>query len=360
MIAETKIDSRYFNWSVVKVTHLKDVYALTAEQLASILFLFGILAILVLAIISLQILKYVRSLRQITSYMERGREDLCWDYDRQISDYIIYREKDEISSLIESFQRLMDSLKEHEIQKYELQLAYTKSELKTMQAQINPHFIYNVIQCFATNALKDHNLKQYQMISSFGQMLHYAMVLEPFMVATEKEIEYVERYVSLQQMRFDRKLNMVYEIAPESSDFKIPKMSVQPLVENALNHGNLMKKDGSVIRIKTEFENEQYRLLVEDNGVAVADEAVKRIYNTINQLKKKLMNRDSTEGSSQELALEYSFKEDENHNHFIGIENVFSRLLLSFGRCDFKIYANNIGGTSVEFCVPMKEKVSGR
>ena len=69
--------------------------------------------------------------------------------------------------------------------------------------------------------------------SSFGQMLHYAMVLEPFMVATEKEIEYVERYVSLQQMRFDRKLNMVYEIAPESSDFKIPKMSVQPLVENA-------------------------------------------------------------------------------------------------------------------------------
>lgn len=161
-------------------------------------------------------------------------------------------------------------------------------------------------------------------------------------------------------MRFDRKLNMVYEIAPESSDFKIPKMSVQPLVENALNHGNLMKKDGSVIRIKTEFENEQYRLLVEDNGVAVADEAVKRIYNTINQLKKKLMNRDSTEGSSQELALEYSFKEDENHNHFIGIENVFSRLLLSFGSCDFKIYANNIGGTSVEFCVPMKEKVSGR
>ncbi len=92
----------------------------------------------------------------------------------------------------------------------------------------------------------------------------------------------------------------------------------------------------------------------------MADEAVKRIYNTINQLKKKLMNRDSTEGSSQELALEYSFKEDENHNHFIGIENVFSRLLLSFGRCDFKIYANNIGGTSVEFCVPMKEKVSGR
>lgn len=360
LIAETKIDSRYFNWSVVKVTHLKDVYALTAEQLASILFLFGILAILVLAIISLQILKYVRSLRQITSYMERGREDLCWGYDRQISDYIIYREKDEISSLIESFQRLMDSLKEHEIQKYELQLAYTKYELKTMQAQINPHFIYNVIQCFATNALKDHNLKQYQMISSFGQMLHYAMVLEPFMVATEKEIEYVERYVSLQQMRFDRKLNMVYEIAPESSDFKIPKMSVQPLVENALNHGNLMKKDGSVIRIKTEFENEQYRLLVEDNGVAVADEAVKRIYNTINQLKKKLMNRDSTEGSSQELALEYSFKEDENHNHFIGIENVFSRLLLSFGSCDFKIYANNIGGTSVEFCVPMKEKVSGR
>lgn len=360
LIAETKINSQYFDWSVIKVTHLKDVYALTAGQLISSVLLFGILAILVLAIISMQILKYVRSLRQITKYMENRREDLCWDYDRQISDYILYQEKDEISSLIDSFQRLMDSLKEHEIQKYELQLAYTKSELKTMQAQINPHFIYNIIQCFATNALKDHNLKQYRMISSFGQMLHYAMVLEPFMVATEKEIEYVDRYVSLQQMRFDRKLDMVYEIAPESSDFKIPKMSVQPLVENALNHGSMMKKNGSMIRIKTEFKNEHYCLLVEDNGIAVLDDTVQRIYDKINHLKKKLMSLDSTRGNSQEIALEYSFKEDENHNHFIGIENVFSRLLLSFGGCDFKIYANSIGGTSVEFRVPIKESASVR
>ena len=63
---------------------------------------------------------------------------------KKIGECIIYGENDEISSLIDSFEKLMDSLKEHAIQKYELKLAYTKAELRTMQAQINPHFIYNV------------------------------------------------------------------------------------------------------------------------------------------------------------------------------------------------------------------------
>lgn len=354
LLAETRIESNYFDWSVVKTASAQSIYALTTGQIISMLVLFTILSVLVLAIISMQILKYVSSLRQITDYMEQGREDPCWDYGQQISDYISYDENDEIRSLIRSFQRLMDSLQEHVIQRYELQLAYTKSELKTMQAQINPHFIYNVIQCFATNALKDHNLKQYQMITSFGQMLHYAMVLEPFMVTAEKEFEYAERYVELQKMRFDRQLSVVYEIGLSSSEFRIPKMTVQPLVENAIIHGNLMEKEEGMIRIKTDILEEQYHMTVEDNGVPVSEETVKRIYHNMDQLKKKLMNQVRSERNGQETVLEYSFKEDENHNHFIGLENVFSRLLLSFGACDFRIRANEMGGTSVEFAVPVR------
>lgn len=188
----------------------------------------------------------------------------------------------------------MDSLKEHSIQKYELKLAYTRSELKTMQAQINPHFIYNVIQCFATNALKNNNLKQYQMISSFGQMLHYAMVLEPSMVSVDKEIEYSRRYIALQQMRFEKQLAMVCEIDPASVDFKIPKMSIQPLIENSITHGNLMRKDGSVIKLKTEIRDDRFHLLVEDNGIPVSEETVGQVCHKVEQIREKLFYQDGT------------------------------------------------------------------
>lgn len=356
LLAETRIDSRYLDWSIVKAASIRSVYALTTAQMVSMLVLFGVLAALFLVMTSAGILKYVKSLRQITSYMEKERESRSWDQERKINDYIRYHANDEIGSMMDSFQRLMDSLKEHAIQKYELKLAYTKSELRTMQAQINPHFIYNVIQCFATNALKDHNLKQYQMISSFGQMLHYAMVLEPSMVSADKELEYIERYIALQQMRFEQQLTVIYEIEPASADFKIPKMSIQPLIENSIIHGDLMRKEESLIRLKTEIRKDQFHLLIKDNGIPVPEKTVCEIQCKMDRIREKLLYQDSSEERKKAEALKYSVREDENHNHFIGIENVFSRLLLSFGSCDFRIYANELHGTSVEFAVPLKAK----
>lgn len=356
LLAETHIRSSYFDWRIVKVTPVSSVYALTTGQMISMLVLFGLLAFSCLTLISARILRYVKSLREITAYMEKERERRSWDEDHRMGDAIFYQERDEISSLMESFQRLMDSLKEHAIQKYELKLAYTKSELKTMQAQINPHFIYNVIQCFATNALKDRNLKQYQMISSFGQMLHYAMVLEPSMVAVQQEIEYIGRYIALQQMRFDQQLTMVYEIEPGSGDFRIPKMSIQPLIENSIIHGDLMRKRGSAIRVRTTVRENHFCLLVEDNGVPVTEETVRRIHQKMDLVRKKLLNEHESAEQKQAAVLEYTVKEDDNHNHFIGVENVFSRLILSFGECDFRIYANYVKGTSVEFYFPLKAR----
>lgn len=355
-LSEVDIMSQYFNWRIIKTIPSNSVYALTITQMISVLIIFGILVLLLWIIASGRILRYIRSLRQITTYMEIERENKSWDTGKRISEYISYRENDEIGSLMDSFEKLMDSLKEHAIQKYEWKLAYTKAELRTMQAQINPHFIYNVIQCFATNALKDKNVKQYQMISSFGQMLHYAMVLEPSMVQIEKEVDYVKRYVALQQMRFERQMVFDYEVDPAAADIRIPKMTIQPLIENAITHGNLMKKENGVIKLKIELENGMLRVFVKDNGVPVSDETVELVDETISQIRSKLLYQGGSEEKKQTKALEYFVKEGNGHNHFIGIENVFSRLLLSFGNCELKMYANNLNGTTVEFIIPGKAR----
>ncbi|QOV18805.1 histidine kinase [Blautia liquoris] len=359
ILTETKINSPYFDWYIVKVATTKSVYALTTGQMISILLIFAILVSVLLLVISSRIMKYTRSLRRITCFMEKERARKNWDKPRKISDYITYDKQDEISSLINSFQKLMDSLKEHAIQKYELKLAYTQSELRTMQAQINPHFIYNVIQCFATNALKNKDLKQYQLISSFGQMLHYAMVLEPVLVYVDQEIEYTRRYIELQQMRFEQHLIVTYKIGPDSGDFKIPKMSIQPLIENSITHGNLMKSAGGVINLEVFAQTEYLHLLVADNGVPVTLEITEKVYAKIEEIRMKLLYQDSSSDKKQTEALSFSTREDENHNHFIGIENVYSRFLLSFGYCEFILTANELGGTTVEFIVPLQARPIG-
>lgn len=224
---------------------------------------------------------------------------------------ITYHENDEIRSLMDSFEKLMDSLQEHAIQKYELKLAYTKAELRTMQAQINPHFIYNVIQCFATNALKDRNVKQYQMISSFGQMLHYAMVLEPSMVPIEKEIDYVKRYVALQQMRFEQELLFEYEADSRAAEIKIPKMTIQPLIENAITHGYLLKKTDGAIQLKLRLTDESLHIVVRDNGVPVSSETVRKIDERVEQIRGKLLYGTVPEESKQTAVLSYLVRQTE-------------------------------------------------
>lgn len=356
-LTEAEIHSQYFNWRIIKSIPVHGVYALTLTQMVSILLIFGVLVVLLWCITSSRILKYTKSLRQITKYMEKEREMKSWDKGKKISEVITYHENDEIRSLMDSFEKLMDSLKEHAIQKYELKLAYTKAELRTMQAQINPHFIYNVIQCFATNALKDRNVKQYQMISSFGQMLHYAMVLEPSMVPIEKEIDYVKRYVALQQMRFEQELLFEYEADSRAAEIKIPKMTIQPLIENAITHGHLLKKTGGAIQLKLRLTDERLHIVVRDNGVPVSSETVRKVDERVEQIRGKLLYGTVTEESKQTAVLSYLVKEGDANHHFIGIENVFSRLLLNFGSCDFQMYANNFNGTTVEFMVPLNARV---
>ena len=111
-LSEVDIVSKYFNWKIITAIDPDSVYALTLTQMLSILGIFGILVVLLWCITSFRILKYTVSLRQITTYMEREREMKSWDKGKKIGECIIYGENDEISSLIDSFEKLMDSLKD--------------------------------------------------------------------------------------------------------------------------------------------------------------------------------------------------------------------------------------------------------
>ena len=153
-------------------------------------------------------------------------------------------------------------------------------------------------------------------------------------------------------MRFEQQLILDCEMDPGAADIRIPKMTIQPLIENAITHGNLLKKSDGAIQLKIGLTDGMLHVLIKDNGIAVTDDRVCQIYDTIRQIRSMLQEGVASKEVQQTTALSYFAKEGDDHHHFIGIENVFSRLILSFGECDFLIYGNNLNGTSVEFVVP--------
>lgn len=348
---KTQLPVRYVQWKMVKVAPANQIYTLTRAQMLSMLLLFIVLVGILIGLILFQIIHFIRPIQRVTEYMEEIRARHDWKDNENLSETVRYKENDEISSLISSFDGMMQALRTHEIQRYELRIAYIRAELKTMQAQINPHFIYNVIQCFATNSLKDKDMQQYSLISSFGQMLHYAMTLDPVNVSVSKEIEYVKRYISLQEMRFAKKLHFTAEIEERCEDIKIPKMTIQPLIENSIVHGALMQKEGKIsLRV---FQNETNTYIeVKDNGKGITDHRVQEIANEILRVRHRLSDPGITEEERRKSALQFSLNTDKEKGSFIGIENVFSRLYLGFGNCEFSIYANEIGGTTVILFFP--------
>ena len=344
------IDSPYYHWRLIKITPASAVYAFSAGQQVAVFGSINLgLVVLAFTYISI-ILHYTLPLRKITEYMEEIAERRQWHDEGNLKESPAFDSNDEIGSLYRTFAILMESLRENVIQQYELNLANARLELRTMQAQINPHFIYNVIQCFATNALRDNNLSQYRLISSFGQMLHYCMVLEPSLVPLKREVEYISRYIDLQDMRFDQKLDTFFEIEEQAGEILFPKMAIQPLVENTVMHGLLYKKEDGQILIRAKAEGDVLEVLVKDNGKAVSERTQKQIEQKFASIDRQL-KKGGSKACEKELAeintTAASILEDENHNHFIGLENVYSRLVLSFETCEMTVEPNDWGGTSV-------------
>ena len=358
--AKAQIDTGYSQWTVVKIAQAASVYALTRSPMVSVL-LCILAGITLLAAVHLYlILRYTGPLKSITKYMQDVANRGTWDESGQLANYEAYRSDDELGTLYRTFQKMMDSLHEHVIRQYELRLAYVQSELRIMQAQINPHFIYNIIQCFATNALRDHDAKQYSLISSFGQMLHYCMVLEPSMVPLEREVEYVQRYLVLQDMRFEKELDKTFMIGEEAGKFLLPKMTVQPLVENAVMHGKLYGKEHGCISVQAVCNGDRLTVVIADNGCPVEEESAELVRKRLQKVEKRLSRHHYGENQEEEkfsLAAQ-SIRQDRQHNHFIGMENVYARLLLSFSSCQMEIAANEQGGTTVlfEVCAKPQEK----
>jgi two-component system sensor histidine kinase YesM len=219
------------------------------------------------------------------------------------------KQNDELSLLAHHFKQMMDRIQDLILREYHLQLANTSNQLKALHAQIHPHFINNALQTIGTTAL-DHDAKPvYDLISKLGQMMQYHMDLEENAVPLRKEIEHIANYLLLQEHRFEDHLQVCYELDEAVLDVTVPKMILQPLVENCFKHGHLGDGIPGVIRIVCCKEDQRLVLSVADTGKGLSEMKRQELQSLL----------------EQDMAPQIGMKQN------IGLMNVTGRLRLFFG-----------------------------
>jgi LytS/YehU family sensor histidine kinase len=206
-----------------------------------------------------------------------------------------------------------------------------QAELKALQSQMNPHFLFNSLNAIARLAYLEEAEETKDMVHALSDLLRYSLRREEI-VTLREELNYIKAYVKIQKRRFNERIKFVIDIADSLLRYKIPFMSLQPLVENAVIHGLEPKGGEGVIKILSEETADKLIIKIIDNGIGIPKEKIREIIETRER------------------------KVTETHTSGMGINNVHQRLQHYYGhKYGVKIYSNKKEGTEVRISFPKLE-----
>ena len=246
---------------------------------------------------------------------------------------------DEIGALQESFNIMIEKNRKLLAEEYQSNLEKREAQIRALQAQINPHFLYNTLQVIGGLALKNNGSKIYLMTTSLGDILHYSLNFTNEMVCLSEEIQYLEGYLIIQNERFDNKINIKIYSDDNAMECLIPKLILQPLVENSLEHGFKGKQGNWQIDLfaRITFDND-LEIIVSDNGLGIPDNKLISIIQSLDNV------------TSEPL----------NANAHIGLANVNARIRLKYSEKKYgiTIRSEEMKGTQVKLLTKAIRKES--
>jgi len=161
-------------------------------------------------------------------------------------------------------------MQQRELRGAELEKRLAQARLQTLQMQLNPHFLFNSLHAISALVHKDADLAD-QMITRLSDLLRYALEsTDAQEVPLRQELDFLRRYLEIEQTRFGDRLAVSLEIAPETLDALVPNLLLQPLVENAIRHGIEPHAKPGRIELRSRCESGQLKLEVRDNGVGLS------------------------------------------------------------------------------------------
>jgi len=228
------------------------------------------------------------------------------------------------AKLQEKLARQTEDLLRSERQRLQLEQLLQQAQMDALQKQVMPHFIFNVINSISRLlALKEYDTVE-KMLEAFSQMMRYSLSDTNTSVTLEQELEYINNYLSIQAIRFQERIR--YEIFCDKAlrTLRIPFFSLQPLVENAIEHGLLNKEEGGILKLRCLKTESGCVVEVADNGIGISQDALHRIRNNLRV-------------TNQEIGQKH-----------IGLRNSYSRFSLMFHeQIEFSIQSAAGEGTCV-------------
>ena len=201
-----------------------------------------------------------------------------------------------------------------------------KSELKALQNQINPHFLYNTLDSIIYMIDKGESRKAEQMIVALSKFFRISISRGKNIIPLKDEIEHVRNYLLIQKIRFGDQFNYTINVSSGLEGYYCMKLILQPIVENAIEHGLNDAQSGGRIDIKAYIDGEFIVLEVTDNGYGISSEKLKEI--------------------------EKSFQ-DKNIHRGVGLQNVYQRIKIYYGeKGDIKIHSIEDEGTTISILIP--------
>lgn len=192
--------------------------------------------------------------------------------------------EDEIGILQDSFNHMISRNKELIAQQYQAKLEKRNAQLRALQAQINPHFMYNTLQVIGGMALEKDAPEVYSVTLALSDIMRYSLNFSKEMVCLEEEVEYLKSYVMIQNERFGGKVQLKLDLEPGTLKCLIPKLILQPLAENSFEHGLLDKAGDWILTVESHIMSEGELLIcVRDNGIGFDSERLKQIREKIEQ-----------------------------------------------------------------------------
>lgn len=311
-------------WRIVGVCYVDEMITSKVESMVRMVIML-LVSVLLAAFLSgvyfsRLISKPANRLGEAMREFEKDAENFCFEPVNGTSE--IEALSDSFGHMVVRIQRLMERVRQEEI-------SLRKTELNALQAQINPHFLYNTLDSIAWMCEEGRNAEAVEMVNTLARLFRISISKGHELIPLEDELKHAESYLKIQKFRYGNQFTYEVDADETCLPYLCNKITIQPIIENAIYHGFQMVDEG-VIHISIQHKDEDILICVEDNGVGMTEEHCREI-----------------------------LKREPNDRTGIGIKNVNDRIRIYFGeKYGLHISSRLDEGTRVEILIPKVQKGS--
>lgn len=267
------------------------------------------LCLLLILFFSLKVLSPLKQIRRYMKYIENENFDVSIDV----------KGNDEISLLGKSFNKMSKKLNELINEVYTVQIKQKEAELKALQAQINPHFLYNTLDTIYWMCRMENAVESSYLIQALSRLFRLSLNSGNEFTTVRHEIDHLDNYITIQEKRFEELIRFKINVSDEVLGCKVVKLVLQPLVENAIYHGIEKKGSQGTISVSVLREGNDVVYIIQDDGAGADEEELTKLLEKV-----------------------------EKNNRGFGIKNVNDRIKLYFGNeYGIKFSSSYENGTTV-------------